>query len=141
MIHASSVDKNLKLNFFYVPHCEKIRKFRNKIDENTLTNNDVDDDVSNFFMLTKTRPKKVEIEKACNEWPETDDTIENDERIIVKFNNKSTCLSSIIIFLDNATDAEIRVTKASDAMGVLRFIWDDVNAPLTIKVQSHNTIP
>ena len=50
--------------------------------------------------------KKVDIEKLCNESPETDDAIVDDEGGVVKFNNKFSCLGSAINFvLDDTVDA------------------------------------
>ena len=84
----------------------------------------------------------MDIEKLCNESPETDDAIVDDEGGVVKFNNRFSCLGSAINFvLDDTIDAWSRVTNASKAIGALCFVWEDVNMPLTIKVKSHNAIP
>ena len=42
MMHAGSIDKKIKTEISHVPSYKKIRKWRNQIDENSLTNNDVD---------------------------------------------------------------------------------------------------
>ena len=120
---AGSVDKKSKTQISHTPCYEKIRKWRNQADENALTNNDADAGMSNLPILTKTRPKKVDIEIAWNEVPETDDAIKCDEGGVVRFNRKLVCLASIINFvLDDAVDAESRVTKAIKAMGAIDFI-------------------
>ena len=50
----------------------------------------------------------MSIKKSHAESPETDDTIVDDEGSVVKFNNKLTCLGSIINFsLDVIVDADI----------------------------------
>ena len=52
----------------------------------------------------------ISIEKTCNESPETDDMIADDEGGVVNFNNKFTCLESVINFvLEDTVDVECRV--------------------------------
>ena len=120
---SGSVDKKSKTEISHTPCYEKIRKWRNQTDENALTNNDADAGMSDLSILTKTRPKRVDIEISWNEVPETDDAIECDEGGVVRFNRKLVYLASIINFvLDDVVDVECRVTKAVKAMGAIDFI-------------------
>ena len=67
--------------------------------------------------------------------------IVNNEGGAVKFYNEFTCLGSIINFLlDNTVDVESRVPKASKSMGSLRFIWEDHNMMLPIKVKLYDAM-
>ena len=60
----------------------------------------------------------------------------------MKFNDKFTCLGSIINFtLDDTVDANIIVSKASKSVGELSFIWTDDNMHLIIIVKLHNAAP
>ena len=60
----------------------------------------------------------------------------------MKFNDKFTCLGSIINFtLDDTVDANIIVSKASKSVGELSFIWTDDNMHLIIIVKLQNAAP
>ena len=84
----------------------------------------------------------MSIENSYAESPENYYIIVDDEGDVVKFNNRFTYLGSIIDFsLVDTVDSESRVPKDSKYMGALRFIWEDENMALIIKVKLCNASP
>ena len=83
----------------------------------------------------------MSIKNSYAESPENDEMIVDGEGGVVKYNNKFTCLVSIVnFFLDDTVDGEIRVSKASKSIGESCFIWEDNNPPFIIKVKLNNAI-
>ena len=66
----------------------------------------------------------------------------DDDGGVVKFNERLTCVSSIVnLLLYYTVDVVSISSKARKHMGALSFMWNYNNVPLNIKVKLHNEIP
>ena len=82
--------------------------------------------------------KVADLRIKYSEAPETRDIAVDERGGTLSFTKEFLYLGSNIDFLiDDTTDVKNRISKASKAMGALKFIWDAVEVPLSTKIKLH----